>query len=1097
MLKHPELTEQRIRQTIEHIVRPAIYRTIAPLEIEVFQCADPINYEEAVGQEYKPCKVGFRWGPFWSTAWFRMKGRIPTDETGNNVAALINTGSEALLWMDGAPWRGLNRDHHTEAFVASPAAGGEELVLYVEAACNDMFGIRKPGPMEPYPDKPAQLSMAELAVRRQDVWDLYHDMNTLYDLMIRLPMDGRRRPGLRFGLNEAVNLLNPDDVPGTAAAAREPLKALLAKGAQSTAGRASIIGNSHIDTAWLWPLRETIRKCGRTFSTVLHLMERHPDYLFIQSQAQLYQYTKDRYPRLYERIGKAVKDGKWEAAGAMWVEADCNVPSGESLVRQVLHGQRFFQKEFGVQGEYLWLPDVFGYSAALPQILCQSGVPYFITQKISWNKFNKFPNHTFWWEGIDGTKIFSHFLPADTYVGNMMPEQVVHGERNFAERDRCENWLYVFGWGDGGGGPTPQMIETARRCENLDGMPKLKWEFVGEFLKRAAKEAKDLPTWVGELYLEYHRGTYTTQARNKRGNRKSELLLRDVEIMCALNPGKLDFDPMPGLDKAWKLVLLNQFHDILPGSSITWVYEDALKDYATIKEMGSDLLARAQKAWADAIDTTGTTRPVAVWNTLSWDRSDVVALPASGLPDANVVKTRLGITAPVQKVVDSDGSEKLIFEVDRVPSMGHTVVDLGAEPAYVPPMGVAVGPEGDTLENEHLRVKVNLEGQLVSLYDKAAAREVLDASNPANQLVLYDDRSTSADAWDVDAFYLEKPLTMGGTCEVKVVETGPVRASILVERKFGKSVLKQWIRLCSGAKRVDFDTVVDWKEDRKFLRALFPVKVYSPRATFEIQYGSVERPTHFNTSWDIARFEVPAQQWVDLSEGDYGVAVLNDCKYGHSVHGNVIGMSLLRATTSPDPVADRATHYFSYSVMPHKGDWRQGRVVCEAYQFNIPLLAAPVETHQGYVPPRWSAVTIEPQNMVVTAVKPSEESPKGEIILRAYEAHGTRGEFHIHWHDAPAAVVAADPIERRTRKFKIRHSARDTSGEFTPFAIRTLLVSKEKGAPKPKKAPRKPKQTEAPATRTVPVPIITAQSPAVAVERREPEPEKPESDGGK
>ncbi len=1043
MLKHPSLTERRIEILVTNVLRRLFFEPVVSLEAAVHQTRDPIPYDEAVGASYRPVRPGFRWGPPWSTAWFRFRGRLPTSVRGKTVWLHVDVGSEACLWKDGMPYRGLNPEHHRGEIVVRKARGGERVELFVEAACNALFGVKGYGGAE-HGAEPALFSTAELGVVREEVWGLYNDMRVLFDLMRSLPEHSVRRARIRYALNEAVNLFIPEDCEATAPAARAALADELRLRSEASAARVSVTGHSHIDTAWLWPLRETVRKCSRTFSTVLRLMERYPEYRYQQGQPQLYAFVKEYYPKLYRRIRDRIREGRWEAAGAMWVEADCNVTSGESLVRQILHGQRFYRREFGVTGSYLWLPDVFGYSAALPQILAQCGLDTFITQKISWNQFNVFPHHSFWWEGIDGTRIFSHFLPANNYNGLMTPSELRAASERFAEADRCRRWLYVFGWGDGGGGPEEEMLESFRRCRDLEGLPRLEMEPIGRYVRRALDEARDLPVWVGELYLELHRGTYTTHARNKRANRKSEFLLRDAEILAALSGRPVRRKDAAALDRAWKLVLLNQFHDIIPGSSIGWVYEDSRRQYEEVRTLGEGVRNHAMRRWAASVDTRSARRPLVVWNTLSWDRSGWLDLPAETVAGAESVASPGGAVLPVQRVRDPFEGDRVLLPVEGAPSLGHVVLDL--DPEGKPPRRIRAAARAGRgfLENGLLRIEVDERGRLIRVYDKERDREILAEGRPANDLVLSEDRPNNFDAWDIDVFYLEKPLRDERPAKIRVVERGPWRAALLVERPVGdRSFLRQKIEIRRDSRRIDFVTRVDWDEERRLLRVLFPVEVHSGRATYEIQYGNAERPTHFNTSWDWARFEAPAHKWVDLHEADYGVALMNDCKYGHSVHGNVMGISLLRAPTSPDPKADRGTHEFTYSLFPHPGDYRAGGVIRAAYELNVPMRAALEKRHGGAAPPTGSLLSVEDPNVVVEAVKPAEDGD-GRIIVRFYDAWGRRGAARLRFGFELEEARAVDLLERPTRLFPVRRiDAREIEVPYGPFSIRTIAVRRK------------------------------------------------------
>ncbi len=633
MEKHPRITLDRIKRLLEELEQ-LIWAEQVPLQVAVQHSIEPLPYATAIAGAFQAVTLPHQWGPRWSTLWLRATGEWPQAWAGGHIAALIDTGSEALVWDPhavepaGSPAQGLDANRRDFSLYQRAPAGlsvAERTVkLHIEAVANDSFGYG-----ESFTVKQAALA------RRDDArWELWHDLRVLHDVALNLDDTSARRAELIRIMNDAVNAYRQShggtDAAEAIAQARLVLGEAYSAPAAASASDVCALGHSHIDTAWLWPVRETIRKCSRTFSTVLKYMEDYPEYRYVQSQPQLYAFVKERYPALYARIKQAVADGAWEPQGAMWVEADCNVPSGESFVRQMLYGMRFFAEEFGCEQHVLWLPDVFGYSAALPQIMAQCGIKYFMTQKISWNQTNKFPHHTFWWEGIDGTRVLAHFPPADTYCGDMSAKELLRGERQFAEHGHAPGWLYLFGYGDGGGGVTREMLEAARRMRDVEGLPRVEQRLARDWFPDLEARSSDLRTWVGELYLEYHRGTLTTQAHNKLGNRKCELLLRDAELLCAIAEHTLSgfYYPAAELEQAWKLVLLNQFHDILPGSSINWVYKDSAVDYARIAELGAGARDSALTALAQVQAPAPGNSSVQIWNTLSFPRDEVLSLPA-------------------------------------------------------------------------------------------------------------------------------------------------------------------------------------------------------------------------------------------------------------------------------------------------------------------------------------------------------------------------------------------------------------------------------------------------------------------------------------
>jgi len=984
----PDLLDD-IDRVMKGLVRPAIFGECVPLTVHAHHVhGEPISVAAARAREYEPFEVGAPWGGAWDTTWFRMEAEVPPEWAGAEVVARIEVGgiagvgftAEALIWEGDAPAQGLHPKHR-EYVVAPKAEGGEHIEVLIEAAANPFppFGT-SPWPlfMADYDGEPVyRLTRAELAVIDRDVEALFYDLFVLRKLVDELPEGSPRRAEIVDALVAACDAIAPDDVSGSVVAARAESAPALTHRAAPDAHRVSAIGNAHIDSAWLWPIRETKRKCARTFSNALRLMDEYPEYRFSASQAQQYAWMKEHYPDLYARIGAQVVAGRFEPVGSMWVEADCNVPSGESLVRQIVHGKRFFLDEFGVETTDLWLPDVFGYAAALPQILRAAGVTSFLTQKISWNDFNRFPHHTFWWEGIDGTRILTHFPPADTYGGEMSAADLAKGERQFAQHAESQHYLYPYGYGDGGGGPNRAMVEAARRFADLDGMPRVELDTVASFWNKLRAESPDVPVWVGELYLEYHRGTYTTNGPIKRANRRNEQALRAAELWsvagCA-GAGDWSAYPAEQLDALWKLLLLNQFHDIIPGSSIHWVNEESLRDHARIESETAALIDAAQRAVGAQVDTTGHGRPLVVFNAASRDRRELVEVEP-------------GVLARVD-----------------VPACGHTVVDLDT----LDTAGRVRVADG-VIENEVLRVTWDADGLLTSVFDKEHGREVLAPGQRGNLFQLHDDNPQDYDAWNVDIDYLDSRVDLVEAPTIEIVESGPQRGAVRFERAFGSSRIVQTMRLTSGSRRLDFVTEVDWHEHHKFLKVAFPVDVHASRATYEIQFGHLERPTHANTSWDVARFEVCAHRWADLSEPGYGVALLNDCKYGHDIRGNVMRLSLLRSPAWPDPESDQGHHEFSYALFPHAGDLRTAGVIAEAEAFNIPLVVVPVApagTRAGTA----SVVRADRPNVTIEAVKKADADDA--VIVRLSEAWGARGRVRLSTLRPVVSAARVDLLER-------------------------------------------------------------------------------------
>ena len=971
MLRYPEYTRERIRQLVERLGRK-IYREVRHVEqLAVSTPTGRITPPEARELTYRPVRPGEPFGPRWTTFWFRGSVTVPAAWRGSRVDLLWNSHSEATLWIDGRSRQGLNYeptsgDHSVrpDALLLPSARGGETVDFEVEMACNHVFGYGQGyEPVIFESVSPFVLDRCDVALFDPAAWELYHDLNVLQ--MLEAESVGKTRDldaawagELLRELNRVANGLDPD-APATWPGARAIARALFERHNASCVHELSAIGHAHIDTAWLWPLAETYRKCVRSFSSQVTYMERYPEFRFSCSQAQQYAWVQTGNPDLYARIKERVRTGQWVPVGGTWIEPDCNLPSGEALARQFLYGQRFFQREFGRTCREFWNPDVFGYNGQLPQIMRQSGITRFLTQKLSWNRFNTPQHHTFTWQGIDGSEVLTHFPPNDTY-NSLTPQgrrnevtQLRDNARAYKDHVRSRHSLMLFGYGDGGGGPTPRMLEVLRRVGDLQGVPRTAQRSSDEFFDRLEKDATHLPVMVGELYFEYHRGTYTSQAAVKHGNRKGEWLLHDVEFLAtAAARLKGAAYPRAEVDRLWQLLLLNQFHDILPGSSITEVYRDAARDHAEIAAAGGRLRAAAL---SDLFGGAGQGTAAVPVNTLPFARREVAAQPGGAL---------VFVDAPAY-------------------GAGRVVADA--------PDAVRVTREagGVTLENAHLRAVLGADGSLVSLLEKSGGREAMSA--PGNRLDLYDDHPTNYDAWDVDPFYLETRQPCPPASAWEVTTETPLRAEVVFERAVGAaSHARQTVRLDAAARRLEFHLRVDWQETHRFLKVAFPVGVRAMNATYEMQFGCVERPTHHTNSFDLAKYEVPGHKWADLSEPGFGVALLSESKYGFSTLGDTMTLSLLRAPKYPDPQADVGRHEFAYAVMPHAGGWREAGVVAEAHRFNVPVLWA-----AGGGDGR-SLASCDDPNLVLDTVKLAEDD-EAAAVVRLYECHGARGRAALRF----------------------------------------------------------------------------------------------------
>jgi len=802
------------------------------------------------------------------------------------------------------------------------------------------------------------------------------------------------------------------------------------------------IGHTHIDVAWLWPVKETRQKVVRSFSSVLNLMKIYPEYKFMSSQPQLYKFLKQENIDLFNQVKQRIDEGRWEAEGGMWLEADCNLASGESFVRQIMFGKKFFKENFNVDNKILWLPDVFGYSAALPQILKKTGIEYFMTTKISWSEYNMLPYDTFNWTGIDGTKVLTHFVTTSglksknswggyTYNGELSAEQTIGTWKNYKNKDINEQVYTTFGWGDGGGGPTREMLEEGRRLKKgIKGIPQFEIEQPLKYFNNLYNNVKDnkrLPNWVGELYLEYHRGTYTTMARNKRDNRKSELLYRDIELFSVIanNMGLIDY-PQKDINDNWEVILLNQFHDILPGSSIKEVYDVTKVEYEKILSNGDKLLNDS----LDKIANLATTRKrdCIVFNQLSFERQDIVEIKTNKYFTHAIDDTGKKY---IGQLIEGENINTFIFE-PIIPSMGYRTFELVEEKQEVSMMSANM----QVLENNMYKISFNDQMNITSIFDKVNNRQVLKKGDIANQILAYEDKSYSFDAWDINIFYKDKVWPLNDVEHVEVLEQGPVRTGLKIRRKFLQSVFEQTIYIYNNTKRIDFKTYVDWKQYDILLKATFPIDVNSSKATYDIQFGNVERPTHWNTSWDYAKFEVCAHKWADLSDGGYGVSLLNDCKYGYDIKGNEMSLSLLKSPTKPNPVADQEQHYFTYSIYPHDDGFRKANTINEAYMLNCPLIAKVVEKGKGKLEKQYSFIKVDKPNIVVETVKKSEND--FDTIIRLYEAFNKKTNVIITLAKKIEQVFECDlleniekPIDFENNKFSIM---------VDPFEIKTYKV---------------------------------------------------------
>lgn len=959
--------------------------------------------------------------------WFRGKVTIPEDLEGKSAWMKIRTqidewddgkNPQFLVFVNGEVVQGADMNHR-EVLLRKKAVAGEVLDIDIQAYTGTLhheFNF-----------------LAELFTIDEDINRLYYDLLIPLQAFPRMGADDKTHLDIRTVLNDTVNLLDLRQPYSEAFyASLAKAQAYITENLYEKMGGnedviATCIGHTHIDVAWWWTVAQTREKVVRSFATVLELMEEYPSYKFMSSQPVLYYFLKQRYPELFERIKARVAEGRWEVEGGMWLEADCNLTSGESLVRQFLHGKRFFREEFGKDNKILWLPDVFGYSGALPQIMKKSGVDYFMTTKLAWNQINKIPNDTFIWRGIDGSEVLTHLITTvgedqdpkqnffTTYNGMLHPASIMGGWERYQNKELNNDILISYGYGDGGGGPTRKMLETSVRMERgVRGIPKVRQETARVYfdeLNERVRNNRHLETWEGEFYFEYHRGTYTSMARNKRGNRKSELAMMDLELLGVLAK---DY-PMEADTRLWRdIILLNQFHDILPGSSIAEVYEVTKREYEQLAEEVNGLIGQRLAKLAGEGDG------VTVFNTLGFDRSDVVNL---GALDASALQDENGVVYPVQQTPDG-----AVAYLKNLPSKGYKTL-ARAEAGAVSPF---VRRDDYHLETPFYSITLDENGNFTSIFDKEYDRELLKAGKTGNQLRLYEDKPMYYDNWDIDMFYTEKSWPVNDLLSMEWIADGPVCTTLALTYRCSKSAICQKIHFYADTRRIDFENTVDWKEHQHLLKAEFPVDIHADEATFDVQFGNVTRKTHTNTSWDKARFESCAQKWMDFSEGRYGVSLLNDCKYGHSVNDGTIGLTLIKCGVEPNPNADVEIHRFTYSLYPHGGTWKDAGTVQEAYKLNQKAYALPCGTPGACE--RFAGV--DQDNVILETVKQAENG--SGTILRLYECENARTKVSL---SVPASTVRAystNLLEEVEEELNVV----DGKVAFTiqPYEIKTILI---------------------------------------------------------
>ncbi|MGL4913619.1 MAG: alpha-mannosidase [Romboutsia sp.] len=1033
-------TIDKLRNRIHEIEN---FRYRDAIELEYFNTK--INGDKDINPEIptefdSTLRTGDTWKGRDLYIWMNKVVSIPAQWQDKNIVGIFdfgetgggnNSGFESLFYLNNQPYQGVD-SNHKEVFFPEGTAGCDLELLFRLWSGLEGGGVKR--------DQEHRINRAQIAWLDEKMDDLFYNAIVVLETIQELDQYSPDRVHLTKILNDTFKLIDwaypgSEDFYASAHQASDYLNTEIDKIDKNSVINVTCIGHTHIDVAWLWRLKHTREKCARSFSTVLRLMERYPEYVFLQTQPQLYEYVKNDYPELYAAIKQKVADGNWEVDGGMWLEADCNIPSGESLVRQILVGSRFIKEEFNKDVDYLWLPDVFGYSWALPQILKKSGINTFMTTKISWNQYNRMPHDTFNWRGIDGSEILTHFITTPepwsepgswfyTYNGRLTPKSVKGVWDAYTDKNLTNDLLVSYGFGDGGGGVNREMLEYRKRLDKMPGLPNVKTGKAGEYFKCLREKVENtdeyVHTWDGELYLEYHRGTYTSQAYTKMMNRRLELLYRETEwlgAMNSLNTGNWSDYPDTDLTKGWKTILRHQFHDIIPGSSITEVYEDTKVEYKEAEELALNAQENFKPSLIKEDENTWT-----VINNANWTRCEVVEIETK--LEGNFYDNK-GNKLEAQK---QEG--KYIVEVKNIEGTGFKTITLKTE--VIEEANNAFEYSENKIETPYYELKWNEVGQLTSIFDKENKREVLAKGERGNVLQMFEDKPMAHEAWDIDIYYQEKMREVNDLQNIELIENGNLKAVIRFNYKYMNTTISQDMIVYSNDRRIDFKTNVDWREQKQLLKVAFPVDVRATMATYDVQFGNVKRATHWNTSWEMSKFETVAQQWVDLSQRDYGVSLLNDSKYGHDIKDNVIRLTLLKSATHPDPVQDQGEQNFTYSLLPHVGDFVEADTVKAAYELNQPLRAIEGSVKEN-VPTKM--FNFNDAYVLVDAIKKAEDEDM--VVVRFHEYSGSRQEVKINSDYKIAGWMETNLMEKPMEELREENEINLT---INPYEIKTLMI---------------------------------------------------------
>lgn len=1026
------------------VLKTEFYEPLGEIAWEAYQTKEHLSATEVINKTFAPVSPGFCWGESWEYCWFKSSIVLPEAATGKQIVLNLVPGGESTIFVNGQSFgtyrseqcNPINEKHHflVDNVLTTDGIKGETFELLMETYAGHYYPEPYAGctygpyieGLYPNPLKEGErrtLGSCTYGIWHEEAYQLYMDVCTLGKILETTDRTSLRAVKIAEALEKFTRIVDFEQEKGKRQAsyreARAMLKPLLEAENGSTMPTIYAIGNAHIDLAWMWPFEETHRKTTRTFSAQLRMMERYPEYKFIQSQPAAYEMCRQHYPELFERIKEAIKGGQWIADGAMWVEPDTNMAGGEALIRQLLYGKEYYKKEFGIDSQVLWLPDTFGYTAALPQILKGCDVKYLVTQKIFWsyNQGEKFPYHYFKWQGMDGTEVVS-FLPT-SYVYKTDPGTTNSVWKNRSQERDLEAFLLPFGYGDGGGGPCRDHLEYAERQRNLEGSLPMKMAGPMEFFQDMEEKGGPKNTYVGELYFSAHRGTYTTQALMKKHNRKGEFAMRELEFWSAFASLYGMTYPKEKIEELWKVVLLHQFHDILPGTCIERVYEETEKAFTEIYQQADEMLGKAFRTLL-----SDESNAITVFNSLSFERRCMVTLPERFQTGVTLSD---GTYLPVEKT--SNGYEAIV----TLPACGAITLRPASETKKAERTLATITrvDGGYVMENKHIRTLVNWRGEIVSFILKESGREF--ATESMNTLHMYKDVPRLFDAWDIDSHYIDQEMEGAVNITVEEVQQG-IEAVLKVRGTIHESSYIQYIRLQEEGKRLEFETEIDWRETHKLLKVAFPVDVYAENAINEMQFGYVERPAHRSRAFEKDRYEVCNHRYSAFCDGAHGAAVLNDCKYGISMNQNRLELTLLRAAMSPVLRSDNGINKFTYAFTAWEGPFAQCDVVRQGYEMNVKPIIMDGALDVSFI-------HIDQPNIVLDTVKVAEDG-SGDIILRLYESKKSAVTSNVYVNANFEKAYYCDMLENELEE--VQEGNEGLSVPFRAFEIKTIRLKNDK-----------------------------------------------------